>query len=500
MENKKILVIIPIIIIIIILLGAGVFAYIFFKTDLLKSDRQLFFEYALGDKSGEVLKEYYKKQLETPYEFVGRGYVEVESDIDEIPQDFKDLEKFEKFDITFEGVNDIKAQNFDIKASVNYDHEKIIPVSVAKTGSLLGITTDALDGYIAIDYEEDAKNSLGLEKMAKIMVDYIYQEREELSKEDIEYLKEKYMDILMESLTDEKFSKVTAEEETGYRLEITNKELIETFVKVLEELKDDEKTLDIINGQLEKTIEITEENLNGVPTEDMKLEKQDIEEIIDEINENVLTIPEYSEESEQEFKDTLNRKIIVILWVDNNKNISKVEVSQEKLGKIEIEIKRTEDTLEYVGTVDISERISEISTLIDEDMEIEKIKVIGNFGVKYTGLNTMEKVTELYHYGMSLSQVEEADAKIYVENAVKFTETPDISTLDEDNTWLLTPNTDEAVLKFLEKKYELVMKDFTKRFEALEDVLSSSNKILQPTPGMLPLDDIGESILRKAAI
>ena len=447
MKNKKIL-IIPVILLLIILVAGGSFAYIYFKTDILKSDKQLFFEYVLGDTSDERLKQYYKKQLDTPYEFEASAYIEAGDDAGHI----EGMEQLEKFDIKFKGVNDVKAQEFDINASLNYNDEEILPISIAKTDSIIGITTEVLDKYIAIDYERESKNSLGLEEIAKTAVENIYDQKEILTKEDIQYLKDTYMNILMEKLTDEKFSEVIGEDEKGYRLELTSKEIIETVVNVLEKLKDDERILNIINKEIEK---IEEQQLD-ISKDDLKITKEKIEETIEGIKEEILT-----DEPEEELEEILNSKLVVVIWAGKDKKISKVEIEQDKLGKLEVKIKQTQDSIEYIATIDMA------SNRIENQYDEATI----NFGVKYTGLEKMEEVSETYNCLVNIIDDEDNEVEMngYVNNEIKFATNPYIVELEESNTWMLTPNTDASVQKFLINTYNVIMKELQKNIQILID-------------------------------
>ena len=74
MKKSKTLLIVIIVLLVILALGGGTFAYIYFGTDLLKSDKELFAKYTIliGDDeegfSPKILAEYENKKKLTPYQ------------------------------------------------------------------------------------------------------------------------------------------------------------------------------------------------------------------------------------------------------------------------------------------------------------------------------------------------------------------------------------------------------------------------------------------------
>lgn len=84
-KSKKILIVLIILVVILILL-VGV-AYCYFATDLLKSNKQLFFQYIvqMGDTNGNgimdnELKQYFEKRKNTPYMDQGDFLLDITTD------------------------------------------------------------------------------------------------------------------------------------------------------------------------------------------------------------------------------------------------------------------------------------------------------------------------------------------------------------------------------------------------------------------------------------
>ena len=73
--NERVIKRLILIIVILILAIAGVFAYLYFGTDLLKSEEQLFYKYfgkALEIENSDKLAEYINKRLTNNYEITGK--------------------------------------------------------------------------------------------------------------------------------------------------------------------------------------------------------------------------------------------------------------------------------------------------------------------------------------------------------------------------------------------------------------------------------------------
>ena len=73
-------------------------------------------------------------------------------------------------------------------------------------------------------------------------------------------IQETYFGILNQELQDGNFVKIIEDNVTGYKLTLNGEELKNVLVKLMETLKNDQTTLDTINGYIKsKVIEIGEE-------------------------------------------------------------------------------------------------------------------------------------------------------------------------------------------------------------------------------------------------
>lgn len=121
MKNKKVLIVIIVLLIILAVCG-GAFSYVYFATDLLKSNSQMFSKYGImldmelyNFFYDENIKTYYTNKLANNYENTGvlrvksGGNTDINTDLN----------------LTFKGATDVDNDNFEQEITINYsDSEK----------------------------------------------------------------------------------------------------------------------------------------------------------------------------------------------------------------------------------------------------------------------------------------------------------------------------------------------------------------------------------------
>ena len=267
-KNKGLRITIVILLIIILLLVGGI-AYLYFFTDMFKSNKQLFFKYTsqiVQSEDGFInneLVQYFQKKNSTSYENNGEITFEVS-----IPNMEDDLKLANNFNITFTGKEDSTNSKSEKEISLNYSDSVNFPLTYRKTNTITGIQTKYIgSSFIAIrnDKEisglEDINNLLKLQKL-------------EFSNEEIRNLKTTYFDNILNTLDDSKFSTLTEENLTGYRLTLTGEELKNTMVQILNALKTDTNTIHKLN-----------EILQGVGI-NAEIDEDSIDDLIESINDS----------------------------------------------------------------------------------------------------------------------------------------------------------------------------------------------------------------------
>lgn len=265
-KNKGLLITI-IVLLVVILLLVGVMAYLYIFTDILKSNKQLFFKYTsqiVQNEDGFInnqLMQYFQKKKSTSYENSGNISFNIT-----IPNLEKKLELTNNLNISFSGKVDANNMKQEREISVNYSDNVNFPLTYRKTSDMTGIQTKYIgSNFVAVRNDEELSGSGELNRLLEF-------KNIEFSNEEIQNLKTTYFDNILNNLDDGKFSKITDGDLTGYKLTLSGEEFKNILVQILDLLKTDENTINKIN-----------EILNGLGTSS-ELHVEKLETIIQNIN------------------------------------------------------------------------------------------------------------------------------------------------------------------------------------------------------------------------
>ena len=275
-KNKGLKIAIIIISIIILILIATIVS-IYFLTDVFRSNKESFFKYTsqlISQEDGfidDTLKQYLEKKQNTPYEDNGS----VDFDIS-IPDMGQDNETLNNFNISFSG----KTDNTNIKNEqniiLNYSNDVNFPLYYKKVNDVQGIQTDRIGSkYIAIrDGEEiQALEDFNLELNGLEETSTLYNSIKN-SDINLQNLKTTYFDNIFSQIQDDKFSKISEENTTGYKLTLAGDDLKNVLTQILENLKGDEETLNKLNELL------------GLEQSASKIRSTNIDSLINDITNN----------------------------------------------------------------------------------------------------------------------------------------------------------------------------------------------------------------------
>lgn len=269
MEQKKSkgLRITIIVIFIIILLLVGVIAYLYFFTDMFKSNKQLFFKYTsqiVQNEDGFIgnqLRQYFQKKNSTSYENNGEITFEVS-----IPNMEDDLELANNFNITYTGKGDPNNSKSEKEININYSDSVNIPLTYRRTNNITGIQTQYIgNSFVAVRSDEEISGLKDINNLLKL-------QNLEFSNEEIQNLKTTYFDNILNVLDDSKFSTLTEGDLTGYKLTLTGEEFKNVLVQILNALKTDTNTMHKLNDILQ-----------GVGM-DILLDEDSIDDVIESVN------------------------------------------------------------------------------------------------------------------------------------------------------------------------------------------------------------------------
>ena len=269
MEQKKSkgLLITIIVILTIIILLVGVIAYLYFFTDMFKSNKQLFFQYTsqlVQNEDGFIdnqFVQYFQKKNSTSYENNGEITFEVS-----IPNMTEDLELANNFNITFTGKEDPSNAKSEKEINLNYSDSVNFPLTYRKTNTVTGIQTQYIgSSFVAVRNDGEISGLEDINNLLKL-------QNVEFSNEELQNLKTTYFDNIFNTLDDSKFSTLTEGDLTGYRLTLTGEELKNTLVQILNALKTDTNTMHKLNDILQGI---------GIDTQ---LNENSIDDVIESVN------------------------------------------------------------------------------------------------------------------------------------------------------------------------------------------------------------------------
>ena len=427
-QKKKLNILVILIILIFVLILLAGFAYIYLATDLLKSNKELFFKYATQIANSEDgfidnnLQQYFAKKQASPYTDNGIFSVNITSD--------NQQEKYNNannFNISFSGEVDKANSKNSQNIQLNYSDSVNFPISYKRIDNTIGLQTDYVGNkFIAVETDK-LNDVLGnitapIENATSSTSTLQQITESQLSEDEINHIKNTYIASIKQQLSDEKFSKIEEADLKGYKLTITGEEIKNIFINLLETFKNDQTMLNKINEYLS-----TEGNGTTITT-------TDIDDLITDITNN------YDEISEEQIEITVYSK---------SGKIAKILIGTQE-GKISIEK---------------SEENSQQKLNITYENDFAKISL----GANFEGLTDMQSVKE--NYTIDLQNKGESGVKyqfVYqINNEVNFTDNINIEEFTTDNTMILNNYEEEQVSNFLQAVVQRIVEVNKQQMEEL---------------------------------
>lgn len=435
--------------VIVILILGGILAYLYFFTDIFKSNSQLFFEY-LGqvvEKDGfidEKIISYTKKKQESKYEDNGIFYVEM--DMNELDEDL--VRGVNNFNIQFSGVVDNISQNIQQDIFLNYSDDVNFPIKYKYANETVALQTDYISPkYIGIKNEnlKAFAQTLGIKDLENIP------EKIELSNEieDINFTDEErqqifnnYKVLFENRFKEEQFKKSEENGTINYSLTISNQELKNFIITFLETLKNDSI---IIPKMEEKLREINSEY------DEQESIQEVIQNLIDEIN-----------------QEKIEEGNITIIVSQLNKKLSGITIKNDEF---EGKIAKIQEQNELIYTFEMN--IKDIET--EESM---KILLTANF----IGLEQMESIKETYQLGISINEdSQEQTVKYTLENTNTFNDNINIEDFNEEEIEILNNYNGTQISNFLTAIVERIIEVNNEQMEEI-GFSDYGNPIIYSTP------------------
>lgn len=425
-KSNKVFIIVLIILSLLIIATSLVMIYL--KTDLFKNEEQLFYKYA-GQKleafdmlEEASIKEYFQKKQTTPHENEGKYTLSIQSN------DFSNKEIIDKLDeisISFSGKTDPQNNKIEQNISLNYSDNVNFPIQYVQNKDIIGLISDpVVNKYVGIKNEnlKELMQKLGAsdttdipDKIGEMQEEQKTEEEIKQGEEEAKKIKDTYLNIIKDNINEENYSKIKDGENVGYSLKLTYTEIKNIYIKILEQLKQDEIILSKISNE---ETEISKEDFQN-----------QVQELIDEAQ-------DYEPEDQQ-------------LQINVYKSGEKSSLIEIIFSEFKIDIKMEENIIEckIVGIKDgqetpekfvlsINKQQQNNNTLYElkfEALEEEEKLLDISFLANYTGINS-ENSSEIYSFQISS---EELIANYQFENKINFVDNVEIEDLTSENTIIL---------------------------------------------------------------
>lgn len=303
MKKKIIWTVIAVLIIIVALIGI-----LYYTTDLFKSPEQLFYKHfadssnLLGKANYEDLIAEVKEQSEASVEVAGEITAKVTSD-DEDTQEIATV--LEKGKITYNIKTVGSEQKMQNDVTLNYNGKDIITLNILRNKDQYGLKIEeAYDKYVSVEnnnlkalFQKIGMDTTNIPDRIE-MVDYY--DLLNIDKDTLNHIEKTYSDIIKQNIPEESYSvekDVTVKidgadvKTNAYKLTLTEEQLKNVLVKVLETLKEDDTTLDLIVSKVNQIMEPYE--TMGVSMQSEKITKETliegIEDVLNELNQTSVT-------------------------------------------------------------------------------------------------------------------------------------------------------------------------------------------------------------------
>ena len=275
MKNKVIWIVIAVIIIIAALIGI-----LYYTTDILKTPEQLFYKYtannfnSLGNLSYENYMEELKQSKETSFKMAGEVTAKITSSDPDAQQV---AEVIEKGKIRYNLKNIGAEQKTQEDITLNYDNKDIVTLNILKNKEQYGIKIeDIYNKYVSLENNnlKEMFQKLGMDPA--IVPDRIealnYYELLKVDEVTFKHIKETYSNIVRQNIPDKNYSVEknvivnidgTDIKTNAYKLTLSEEETRNVLIKILETLKTDDVTLELIVDKYSKIAESNKAFINA---------------------------------------------------------------------------------------------------------------------------------------------------------------------------------------------------------------------------------------------
>lgn len=419
-KKEKNMVLIISVIVVILVVFAIIASVLYFNTDMFKSKGDLFVKYIIGNientnnmTNGKNINEFNSKLSENKYTSNNSIKIKCTENVGEVTEDSKN--SLNDFNISINGKTD-KSSNYDYKnIKISNNNKEEMQIEYVKDNDTYGVKFPELfQQYILADNSNLKKlfENMGYDDSSKIpdkieinddIFSYI-----NFSSDEVSLLKEKYTNLLQKEVSAKNISKGSNQiiqigeqkvKASSYTLTLTKEQMNNIFLKVLEEIKQDDVILNKLGNisDLEDIYYTTTKNSNA---ENLKTKfVDDIEEVIRKISSTNIGNDATKITVYQSNKNTVKT---VIEYTGYQISLDILNQNNTKYIELNIQNDNTSSTKTIVYKEDSGNNILEITnnidgdinkTTINNDINIEENK--GNRDLTYTfeGNNNKVEIT-----------------------------------------------------------------------------------------------------------
>lgn len=444
-KKEKNMVLIISVIVVALVIFAIIASVLYFNTDMFKSKGDLFVKYIIGNientnnmTNGENINEFNSKLGENKYTSNSNIKIKCTENVGEVSEDSKN--SINDFNISINGKTD-RSSNYDYKdIKISNQNEEKMQIEYVKDNDTYGVKFPELfQQYILADNSnlKELFENIGYEDSSKIpdkieinddIFSYI-----NFSSDEVSQLKEKYTNLLQKEVSAKNISKGSNQiiqigeqkvKASSYTLTLTKEQMNNIFLKLLEEIKQDDIILNKLGNisDLEDIYYTTTKNNNE---ENLKTKFVDnIEELIRKISSANIGNDATKITVYQSNKNTVKT---VIEYTGYQISLDILNQNNTKYIELNIQNDNTSSTKKIVYKEDSGNNILEITnnidgdinkTTINNDINIEENK--GNRDLTYTfeGNNNKVEIT----CKKNIEFVDKIDKENTSQNSIKLNE------------------------------------------------------------------------------
>ncbi len=470
MKSKKIILIAIIIVLLLILIAGGAFVY--FKTDLFKSNDELFYKYAFNLEQMKINNKNNKKITDSnSLKLTGDASINLQTNSANMTAVETLLNGLK---LNYEYAQNLNTKQQQASASLNFKDKELANIKYLRDADTYGITIkDILTTYLSVENNnlKSLFSKLGVTDVSNIpdKIEFKdYDTKNLIDEETKNYIIEKYKDVIKQNISVDKFSKeqqnITIDgvevKANKYNLTLSVQDMKNIVLEVLKALKDDDRTLNLV---VEKT---------GLIASSMQASSGDTEtlknDLKDSIQESIDSITEETIENNDTIKISVyekNGKTVKHEILLNDITIVSIEYTDNKINFI----------FNYNGTqlnmtITTQSDSNSNTTTIDGNMTIDDESIPFKFTETESDNNNVITDNVTIEFGIDESNT----VKIVLNNNIELSENLEIEKLTNDNSVKINDMSAEEIASVMNTLSSRVSSMFENKINELTGEIANS--------------------------